>query len=44
MAYLFAAFLILWAVTFGYIFSIGARQKRLQQELEALQEKEQDSA
>lgn len=44
MAYLFAAFLILWAVTFGYIFSIGARQKRLQQELEALQEEEQDSA
>ena len=44
MAYLFAAFLILWAVTFGYIFSIGARQKRLQQELEALQEKEQDGA
>jgi CcmD family protein len=44
MAYLFAAFLILWAVTFGYIFSISARQKRLQQELEALQEKEQDSA
>jgi CcmD family protein len=44
MAYLFAAFLILWAVTFGYIFSISARQKRLQQELEALQEKEQDGA
>jgi len=44
MAYLFAAFLILWAVTFGYIFSISARQKRLQQELEALQEQEQDSA
>jgi len=44
MAYLFAAFLILWAVTFGYIFSISARQKRLQQELEALQEREQDSA
>ena len=44
MAYLFAAFLILWAVTFGYIFSISARQMRLQQELEALQEKEQGSA
>jgi len=44
MAYLFAAFLILWAVTFGYVFSISARQKRLQQELEALQEREQDSA
>jgi CcmD family protein len=40
MGYLFAAFLILWAVTFAYIFTIGARQKRLQQELEALKQNE----
>jgi CcmD family protein len=36
MTYLLVAFLILWAITFGYVFSLGARQKRLQQELELL--------
>ncbi len=36
MAYLFAAYMILWAITFGYVFSIAARQKRLQRELELL--------
>ena len=34
MAYLFAAYLVLWALTFGYVFSIAARQKRLLRELE----------
>ena len=38
MAYLFGAHLFLWAITFGYIFSIGARQKHLQQELQRLRE------
>ena len=38
MGYLFGAYLILWAITFGYVFSIGARQKRLQRDLERLQE------
>jgi CcmD family protein len=38
MAYLFGAYLVLWAITFGYVFSIGARQKRLQQELQRLRE------
>ena len=36
MAYLFAAFLVLWALTFGYVFSIAARQKRLLREVELL--------
>ncbi len=36
MAYLFGAYLVLWAITFGYVFSMGARQKRLQQELRRL--------
>lgn len=44
MAYLFGAYLILWAITFGYVFSISARQKRLQRELEQLQESSQQSA
>jgi len=38
MAYLFGAYLVLWAITFGYVFSIGARQKHLQQELQRLHE------
>ena len=38
MAYLFAAYLVLWALTFGYVFSIAARQKRLQRELELLRQ------
>ena len=36
MIYLFSAFLILWAITFGYVFSLHARQKRLQRELDRL--------
>jgi CcmD family protein len=38
MAYLFGAYLVLWAITFGYVFTIGVRQKHLQQELERLRE------
>ena len=34
MAHLFAAYFVLWAITFGYVFSIAARQKRLQRELD----------
>jgi CcmD family protein len=44
MTYLFGAYLILWAITFGYVFSISARQKRLQRELERLQQSGQQSA
>jgi CcmD family protein len=36
MAYLFGAYFVLWAVTFGYVFFLHARQKRVQQELERL--------
>ena len=36
MFYLFGAFLVLWAITFGYVFSLHARQKRLQRELDRL--------
>jgi CcmD family protein len=39
MAYLFGAYLVLWGVTFGYIFYLGGRQKRLQRELEQLNQK-----
>jgi len=37
MAYLFAAYLVLWGIAFGYLFFLGARQKKLQRELEILQ-------
>ena len=43
MGYLFGAYFVLWAITFGYIFSLGARQKRLQRDLERLREKGQAS-
>ena len=36
MAYLFGAYFVLWALTFGYVFFLSARQKRMQQELEQL--------
>jgi CcmD family protein len=38
MTYLFGAYLILWAITFGYVFSIGVRQRHLQQELRRLRQ------
>jgi CcmD family protein len=38
MAYLFGAYFVLWAITFGYIFALSNRQKRLQQELERLEQ------
>ena len=43
MVYLFVGYLALWAITFGYVFSLGARQKRLQQELERLSDNKEAS-
>ena len=40
MGYLFGAYFVLWSVTFGYLFTLGARQKQLQRELALLQERE----
>jgi CcmD family protein len=36
MVYLFAAFLVLWSVTFGYLFILGGRQRQLSQQLASL--------
>ena len=36
MAYLFVAYLILWTLLFCYMYSLAARQKRIEAELEAL--------
>lgn len=40
MIYLFSAYFVLWAITFGYLFFLGSRQKRLQEELETLREQQ----
>ncbi len=36
--YLFAAYTIIWAVIFGYVFFIHQRHRRLQRELDLLKE------
>ena len=38
MIYLFAVYFVLWAITFGYVLSLGTHQKRMQRELELLRE------
>ena len=36
MTYLAIAYLVLWGLTFGYLFSIAARQKRLERDVTLL--------
>ena len=36
MVYLFVGYFVLWALTFGYLFSLGSRQKQMQRDLERL--------
>jgi CcmD family protein len=38
MGYLVAAYAVFWAITFVLVFSISARQKKLEQELAALEQ------
>jgi CcmD family protein len=40
MVYLFAAYFVLWSITFGYLFVLGGRQRRLEQRLTALHDAE----
>lgn len=40
MGYLVAAYAVFWAITFILVFSISARQRKLQQELAALRQTE----
>ena len=35
-SYLFAAYTIIWVVLFGYVVSLGRREKGLRDEIEAL--------
>jgi CcmD family protein len=36
MVYLFVGYFVLWALTFGYLFLLGSRQKQMQRDLEQL--------
>jgi CcmD family protein len=36
MNYLFAAYAVFWGLTFGYVFTISSRQKRLEKEIDIL--------
>ena len=36
MLYLFVGYFVLWALTFGYLFVLGNRQKQMQRDLERL--------
>ena len=36
--YLFAAYTVIWAVVFGYVFYLSNRQRRLRQEIDSLKE------
>ena len=38
MVYLFAAFVVIWLLIFGYVAFIGGRVQGLRQEVEALRE------
>ncbi len=38
MGYLIAAYAVLWAISFGLVFSLVARQRRLEADLEALRQ------
>jgi len=38
MIYLFAAYFVLWSITFGYLLILGGRQRRLEQRLAALRD------
>jgi CcmD family protein len=38
LGYLFAAYTIIWAVVFGYVLFMQRKQRRLQRQIEMLQE------
>ena len=42
MGYLFVAYLVLWGLTFGYVFALAARSKRLERDLKLLTRRSDD--
>ena len=43
LGYLFAAYMVIWLLLFGYMFSIGKRQKALEKEIKQLQDMQNDA-
>jgi CcmD family protein len=43
MVYLFVGYFVLWALTFGYLYLLGSRQRQMQRELETLLEEHSES-
>jgi len=39
LGYLLAVFIVVWALVFGYVFWVIARQRKLRQEIESLTER-----
>jgi len=39
LGYFLAAFIVVWALVFGYVLWLFVRQKRLRQEIESLRER-----
>ena len=44
MIYLFVGYFVLWALTFGYLYVLGVRQKQMQRDLEQLLQERSTSA
>ena len=42
MGYLFAAYFVFWAVTFGYVLNLGSRARKLEHQIADLEEKSQE--
>ena len=42
MGYLFAAYFVFWAVTFGYILTLGSRARKLERQIADLTEESQE--
>lgn len=38
LEFLFAAFMVIWLLIFGYMYSIGRRQKALEREMQQLRQ------
>lgn len=44
MSYLVAAMVVFWITTFGFVFSVMRRQRKLEMEIEALRDVAEESA
>ncbi len=44
LGYLFAAYVVVWLLLFGYMFSIARKQKQLEREIEMLKDMHREKA